>query len=235
MTRKFITAIVLAIGLLLPASSQAASSPDFLSDLLGRVSGSLDAGNIVKDVLDGVFTKENLEVADIAGEWQSTGSAVDFRSESLLKKAGGAAAASAIEKKLNPYFKKYGFDKALVSIDKDGNISLKVGKYTLGGTIKVNDDKRYAGNFIVSFRALGVMSLGEYDTYVSLVKNPLSGTKELKMMFDAQKLVAMMKCVAALSKSSLARSAASMLESYDGICVGFRCVPATEVSAGKKK
>lgn len=233
MIRKTVFASLLALALLSPAAVSAEPTPDFLSDLLGKVSGSLDAGNMVKDVIDGVFTKEELTVADVAGNWQSTGSAVDFRSESLLKKAGGAAVASTVEAKLNPYFKKYGFDKAVIAIGEDGNMSMKVGKYTLQGTIKVNDDKRYAGNFIVSFKALGVMSLGEYDTYVAMVNNPLTGTKELKMMFDAQKLVAMMKCVASLTKSSLARSASSMLESYDGICVGFRCVPYVDPKAKK--
>lgn len=231
MIRKTVFSSLLALALLSQAAVSAAPAPDFLSDLLGRVSGSVDAGSVVKDVIDGVFTKENLTVEDIAGDWQSTGSAVDFRSESLMKKAGGAAVASAIQTKLNPYYKKYGFDKAIFSIAKDGSLSMKVGKYTIQGTIKVNDDKRYAGNFIVNFKALGVMSLGEYDTYVALVNNPLTGNKELKMMFDAQKLVAMMKLVASLTKSSLAKSASSMLESYDGICVGFRCVPYVDPKA----
>ncbi len=222
--KKIAATAVVAISLLTPLTASA--TPDFLSDLLGKVSGSIDAGNVVKDVIDGVFTKENLSIEDIAGTWQSNGSAVDFRSEDLLKKAGGAAMTSTIETKLNPYFKKYGFDKSVITIDKDGEMTLQVGKYTLSGSMRVNDDKRYAGNFIVKFKALGVMSLGEYDTYVALVNNPLSPQgKELKIMFDAQKLVAMMKCVAALSKSSLAKSAVSMVESYDGICVGFRCSP----------
>lgn len=228
MIRKFINGIagaaMMALCLLAPQTSSA--HPDFLSDLLGRVSGSIDPGNVVKDVIDGVFTKENLTIEDIAGTWQSTGSAVDFRSEDLLKKAGGSAMTSTIETKLNPYYKKYGFDKSVITIDNEGELTLQVGKYTLSGSIRVNDDKRYAGNFIVKFKALGVMSLGEYDTYIALVNNPLSSSgKELKIMFDAQKLVAMMKCVAALSKSSLAKSAVSLVDSYDGICVGFRCTP----------
>lgn len=225
---KTILAAALSLAAFLPAPAAAQSFN--LSDLLGKVAGSLGdskgkEGGVVSDLLDGVFTKEKLTVEDIAGEWQSSGAAVDFRSENFLKKAGGTAAASALEAKINPYFKKYGFDKSVITIGKDGTIAITFGKSVLRGTITPNGDKRYAGNFIVKFKALGVMSLGEYDTYVALVDNPLNGTKQLKIMFDAQKMVAMMRCVAAISKSSIARSVVSAIESYEGVCVGFRCQP----------
>lgn len=235
--KRFFPALAVVAILLsaVPATAQSFN----LSDLLGKVGESLgnNSGSAVGSLIDGVFTKEKLNVSDIAGTWQSGGPAVDFRSESLLKKAGGAAAASAIESKLAPYFTKYGFDTAIVTITapdsktsddaQEGEITLQVGRVTLKGSIRPNDDKRYAGNFIVCFKALGVMRLGEYDTYVSLTDNPLTGSRQLKIMFDAQKLMAMMKGVAAVTKSKLAKSAVSMLEGYDGICVGFKCQPAT--------
>lgn len=222
--RKFFVAALFSVGAAFSVS--ASESQDLLGDLLGKVSSGVDVKEVVTDVIDGVFSKENLTVADIAGDWQSTGSAVCFQSENLLQKAGGAAAASALEQKMDPYFKKYGFDKSLIKITEDGNITISAGKYTLSGTVKVNDDKRYAGNFIVTFKAMGIMSLGSFDTYVTLTNNVLTGKKELDMMFDAQKLVAMMKLVASLSKSSVAKSVTSLVESYDGVCIGFKCVPA---------
>lgn len=221
MIKKIFIAASLAFGM----SLSAIASNDFLSDILGKVSSGVNAGNILSDVIDGVFSKENLSVEDIAGNWQSTGSSVDFRSEDFLKKAGGSAITSSIEQKIDPYYKKYGLDKAAITIKNDGSISIKAGKYTLSGTIKVNDKEHYAGNFIVNFKALGVMSLGEYDTYVTLTNIPLTGKKNLDIMFDAQKLVAIMKALASMTKSSLAKSASSMIESYDGVCVGFKCVP----------
>lgn len=236
MIRKFIAVALVVIGMASSAcasmnsasSSASSQSGDFLSDLLGKVSNGIDVGKVVTDVIDGVFTKENLTVADIAGQWQSTGSAVSFRSENFLKNAGGSAITSAIESKLNPYYKKLSLDKAVITIEEDGTLTLNAGKYTLNGTIKVNDKKTYAGNFIVNFKALGIMSLGEYDTYVTMTSNPLTGAKELNIMFDAQKLVALMKAFASFSKSSVASGVTSLVDSYDGVCVGFQCKPYTK-------
>lgn len=230
--RKLMLVALLAVAVIAPAHVSAQFN---LSDLLGKVSEGLkSAGSSTTDALggivDGVFTKTNLEVSDIAGSWTVNGSAVDFRSEEFLKKAGGQAAAAAIEKKIDPYYKKYKLQNSVLTITSDGVLTLGVGKYTLSGTITPNTDERYAGNFIVQFKALGIMSLGEYDTYVTYVNNPLTGTKQLRMMFDAQKLVALVKCVAALSKKGLAQSAADLLDKYDGVCVGFKCTPATSVS-----
>lgn len=235
-SRKYIVATALVAAAFVPARVSAQFS---LGDLLGRVAESLSSntsgtGDALAGVIDGVFTKSDIKTEDVAGDWTVTGSAVDFRSEEFLKKAGGKAAAATIEQKIDPYYKKYGFENSTISITKDGELTMTVGKFTLKGTITPNDDKRYAGNFIVRFKALGVMSLGEYDTYVSLVANPLTGTRQLRMMFDARKLVAMIKCVAALSKKGLARSAVELLDQYEGVCVGFKCVPAP-VSQKKDK
>ena len=82
-------------------------SPD-IKDILGGAGGAL--GNIV----EGVFTKTDLTVEDIAGEWTSTGSAVSFQSDNLLKKAGGSAAAGAVENKLDDYYKKFGLAGAVL-------------------------------------------------------------------------------------------------------------------------
>lgn len=221
--------LIIAATLLLTACSPAAdTSAQSLNDLLGKASGLLGGGDgIVSDLIDGAFTKDKLTLEDIAGTWQSTGSAVNFRSESLLKKAGGAAAASAIEKKIDPYFQKYGLNKSVVTIDREGNIAITFGRNTLKGTIVPNTAKDDLGNFIVNFKALGVMSLGDTETFVSLTNNPLNGHKQLNIMFDAQKMVAIMKTIAAISKSNLANQAVSAMESYDGICIGFRCSSTT--------
>ena len=225
MKKDIFAGLLAAAAISCSGNAFASTSGDFLSDLLGKVTSNINVSNVVNDVIDGVFTKDDLTVADIVGTWQSTGPAVSFRSEDLLKKAGGAAITSTIQQKIDPYYKKYGLNKAVITITEDGNISLSSGKYNLTGTIKVNDDKKYAGNFLVTFKALGIMSLGTFDTYISIVNNPLSSGKELKIMFDAQKLIALMKSVAALSKSSVANSVTKFVESYDGVCLGFSCTP----------
>ena len=65
-----------------------------------------------------LFNKENIEkavnavtgksTADMTGTWSYTGSAIEFESDNLLQKAGGAVAATAAEKKLDEQLAKVG-------------------------------------------------------------------------------------------------------------------------------
>ena len=89
-----ITIAAIMLSCSIGSFAEPSSSPD-LKDILGAGGGAL--GNIV----EGVFTKSDLTVADLEGEWTSTGSAVTFQSDNFLKKAGGTAAAGAVESKLD--------------------------------------------------------------------------------------------------------------------------------------
>ena len=93
MKKKTILGAVMAVAALL--SPMSASALD-IKDILGAGGGAV--GNIV----EGIFTRSDIEVKDMKGEWTASGSAVACQDENFLKKAGGAAAAGAIEAKLNP-------------------------------------------------------------------------------------------------------------------------------------
>ena len=180
-------------------------SPD-LKDILGGAGGAL--GNIV----EGVFTKTDLTVADIAGEWTSTGSAVSFQSDNFLKKAGGTAAAGAVESKLDEYYSKFGLTGATLEIDQDGNFTLTIKKLPLKGTLSVKDK----GIFHFVFNAGGMMKLGSMTAYVE--KTPTG----LNVMFDADKIKKIMTLAATLSGSKMVSTADKLLQEYDGICIGFK-------------
>lgn len=181
------------------------SSPD-LTNILGGAGGAL--GNM----LEGVFTKTDLSVQDIAGEWTSTGSAVSFQSDNFLKKAGGSAAAGAVENKLDEYYKKFGLTGAVLNIDTDGNFILNIGKVPLKGTLEVADK----GIFKFNFNAGGIMKLGSMKAYVE--KTPTG----LNVMFDADKIKQLMTLAASLSGSKMVSTADQLLKQYDGICIGFK-------------
>lgn len=185
------------------------ATPAHAFDLKGLLGG--DTGETLTNILEGVFTKSNLEVSDLAGTWQSTGSAVTFKSENFLQQAGGIAGAAAIETKLNPYYEKYGLIGSTLEIDNDGNFTMKVKRLTLSGTITKGD-----GVFIFNFKVLGGMNIGQMDTYVE--KSP----SNLNVMFDATKLKTLMSTVAKFSGMSMAKTLSTMLDSYDGACVGFK-------------
>lgn len=201
------TVVISASSLSCSTASNAGSTstPD-LTNILGGAGGAL--GNLV----EGVFTKTDLTVNDIAGQWTATGSAVSFQSDNFLKKAGGAAAAGAVENKLDEYYKKFGLTGATLDIDTDGNFTLTIKKIPVKGTVTLKEK----GVFSFNFNAGGLINLGSMDAYVE--KSP-SG---LNVMFDADKIKKIMTLAASISGSKMVSTADQLLKQYDGICIGFK-------------
>ena len=199
-----LTLIALAIGF---AGAEQGNAQG-LSDLFGGGGGS----NILGNLIEGVFTSSKITVADMEGTWISTGPAISFKGEGFLKEAGGLAAAATIESKLAPYYKQYGLNGATVTIDKKGNVTLTVKGVTLRGTIC---DTSEQGVFDFSFTAMGA-KIGTFKTYIQ------KSSSTMDMMFDATKLKALVSAIAKFSGSTMAKTMGSLLDSYDGMCVGFK-------------
>lgn len=198
------------LSLLILSSAFGASASGWsLSDLLGGLSG--DNSNVVTNVIEGVLTRTNISVEDMAGHWTATGSAVSFKSENFLAKAGGVAAAAAVESKLDPYYKQYGLTGAVFDIEKDGSFVMTVKSMKLKGTITKNDDNTFEFNFA----AFGVVKIGSLTAYVQKAPG------KLEVMFDATKLKGLISAVAQFSGMELAKTAAKVLDQYEGLCVGF--------------
>lgn len=188
--------LIMALSVAVPSFTASAQSA--LGDMLGNM-------------LQGVFSKSDLSVYDVCGQWTSNGSAVSFQSDNFLQKAGGTAAAGMIENKINPYFEKLGLNNAVLTIEADSTFTLKAKKFTLNGTITSNGD----GTFQFNFKAFKKISLGSVKTYVQKSGN------NMDVMFDAKKLKSLISGIAKISGVSIAKTAASLLDSYDGLCVGF--------------
>ncbi|MDE5836948.1 MAG: DUF4923 family protein, partial [Paramuribaculum sp.] len=62
----------------------------------------------LKGMLGSLLSSDKITVKSLTGTWKYSAPAVTFKSSNLLKKAGGAAASSAIESKLSPYYSKAG-------------------------------------------------------------------------------------------------------------------------------
>lgn len=179
-------------------------------DLKGLLNGA-NIGDAVTGLVDGLLTQSDITVEQMAGTWTATGSAVCFQSENFLQKAGGSAAAGTIESKLNPYYQKYGLTGSVLTVQPDGTFTLNVKGITMKGTITKATD----GNFNFKFQAFGTINLGTIKAYV---EKPLTG---LNVMFDASKLKTFLSTAASFTGNSLATTAANLLDSYDGLCVGF--------------
>lgn len=222
---KRIKSIVIAMLVLLSGVNLA--NAQSLSDIVGKLSNSVGnqqetnqnsnsnsgLGGALGNLLEGVFSSSNLTVADLAGTWTSSGPAVSFQGDNFLKKAGGVAAAATIESKLQPYFNQYGLKGAVLTVDNSGNFKLKVKKMTLQGTITETGEK---GIFNFNFKALGAIRMGSVKTYIQKT----SGSMDV--MFDATKMMTLMTAVAKVTNIKTLTALSSILNSYDGLCVGFK-------------
>ncbi len=190
-----------------------ANAADFsIKDIFGSVTDAVQDGTLT-DMIQGVLATSNITVADMAGEWTSSGAAVCFQSENLLNKAGGAVAATEIEKKINPYFDKYGLNGATFTIKTDGTFTLKMKKISLSGNITKNEANK---TFDFAFSVMGGIKLATIPAYVQKT------SKSMDIMFDADKLITLLNVIAKISGSKIASTAVNLLNSYDGLCVGFK-------------
>ena len=217
-------ALVFCMALMPAVSTQAQGLGDILG-ALGNMAGSSSdkdngkgdskdgGGNVLTNLLEGVFSSSNITVQDMAGVWTSNGPAICFQSDNFLKKAGGTAAASYVESKLSPYYTKLGLNGTVITIQTDGTFSMKTKMLTLNGNITPVEGQKGVFNF--NFTALG-MQLASVTTYVEKT------SKTQNIMFDATKLVKLLSAVSKIVNIQSLNAITKILETYDGLCIGFR-------------
>lgn len=145
------------------------------------------------------------------GQWSYTAPSVSFKSENALKNVGGAAAATAVENKLAPYYKTLGFTRTTLTIAKDHTFSMKMGIIPLKGTVEKTDD----GRLEFTFTGITGRSIGKVDAVATK-----SGST-LNLTFDATKFIKVLTSVAGKLNISTLNTLASLLNGYDGIYMGF--------------
>lgn len=192
-----------------------------LKDLLkgASQSSSSDSGNsstasAIGNLLGHLLSDDNIETSELVGTWKYSAPAVSFQSENFLQKAGGAAAATSIEEKLSPYYKIAGIDAMELTIEADSTFTMKLKRGTLTGDITKSDD----GNFIFNFKVAKKVKIGKMTTYITIAGNTMN------IMFDVSKLATLLSKVSAISGNSTIKGVSTLLNSYDGICAGFKVI-----------
>lgn len=199
---------LLAVALFILAASSSVLNAQNLKDILGGIGNGSGIGTI----LDNVLGKSDVSVADLQGTWAYVEPAVAFKSDNLLQKAGGAAAATAIVNKIKPYYDRVGLDNMELTINADSTFVMKSGKAILKGDISKTAD----GNFEFDFKALGKVKIGKMDATISK-----TATGNVSLTFDASKLITLVDRIASVSGVSSLKTVSKMLNSYDGLNVGF--------------
>lgn len=198
--------LLLAVAILMPARANAFD----LKDILGGLGSDKNGTSIVGNLLEGVFMSSNLTTADLMGVWTTDQPAVSFKSDDMLKKAGGIAAASALETKLAPYFDQLGLRNATFTVNADSTFSLKSKKLNLSGSVRRDKD----GMFMFKIKVLGI-GVGEIPAYVQKT------SKSMDVMFDTSQLKKLLNTISKIINIKSISAITSLIDSYEGIYVGF--------------
>lgn len=204
----------IAAALMFNASAAVAFDP---SALLGKLKGDSTETSDSKlgslgSAIGNLLANDNFELKDLVGEWTYVSPAISFQSDNALMKIGGAGAATAVEEKLEPYYKRMGFNKTTLVVNDDYTFTMKMGVITMKGSIEKDEEK----NLVFNFNAFGKLSLGKVSSHATK-----SGST-LNLTFDATRMIELLEKVSSVVNNSTLTSLSKMLSAYDGIYMGFK-------------
>lgn len=196
MKRKSVSLAVLITLLLMPSVSRAQSFKDFfkkdnLSNIINAVTG-------------------HTEAVDMIGTWHYTSSAIEFKSDNLLKQAGGAIAASAAEQKLNEQLARIGIKEGKLSFtfNSDSTFVSILGGRNLSGSYSYDADTK-----TVHLMYMKLIPINAKVNYTS---------QQMDFLFEADKLLKLITFLSKKSNSATLRAISSLAESYDGMMLGYQ-------------
>ena len=220
--KKFFISVALLASMTFSSCVQPGTtngSGSMLGSILGGLAqGQTDNGttNMNGEALTSVLgallgSTSTVKQADVVGTWYYSGSDCVFESENLLMQAGGEIAADKIETQIDGYLAKVGIKPGSCSyaFASDGTYTATLGAYNLSGEYEISKD----GKTITMTYLNG---LGTVTAHVVRNANSIS------ILYEADKLLGMMKKVPLLSKSSAVSSLTKLLDNYDGLLIGMQ-------------
>lgn len=206
--------------LLTTAAIQAQSLGDILGGLGSKASSSdttstgsqSGLGGALGSVLGTLTASNKFSPESMVGTWNYSSPAVGFASDNVLKKVGGAAAASALEQKLQPYYQKAGLESVSLTVNDDLSFTMKIKAISLNGTISKDADN----NLVFNFQAFKKIKLGSLKTIATKSGDTLT------VVFDATGLMKVLNAISSVAKLQSLSTLNSLLQSYDGLYIGFK-------------
>ena len=175
--------------------------------------------NVQAQSLKDLFNKDNIEKVvnavtgnksiDMTGTWTYTGSAIEFESDNFLKKAGGAAAASLAENKLDEQLAKIGIKDGQLSItfNADSTFTSTIGKRSMQGTYSYD-----AATNQVQLKYLRLLNM---NAKVNCTSN------SMELLFNSDKLLKLITFLSSKSSNTTLKTISSLADSYDGMMLGL--------------
>lgn len=193
---------ILLIVLAALAGAFGAGAQNSGTDILGAL------GNFINNAT----ASSSFSVDDLTGTWNYSGPAVSFQSENALQNIGGAAAATALEGQLEPYYRRLGFNRTSLTVDAEHNFTLRLGLVQLKGTVEKDEN----GQLQFNFSAFNRIPLGK------VAANATKNGKKLNVTFDATRFVNILNRVSGALNNNTLSALTTLLNSYDGVYLGFK-------------
>lgn len=145
----------------------------------------------------------------LVGTWTYEEPAIQFESENLLSKAGGAVASQAVADNLVPYYEKLGFKTGKISLDlrEDNTCTYTIGGKTYQGTYDFDDSSKKL--------TLKTALFPLPAAYLSIVNN------QMAMTFESSKLLTLVQAAGLVSNQSSVTAVSNLANTYDGMKTGF--------------
>lgn len=207
---RILRTIITATALTLAATSVNAA-PD-LRDLLKGINTE-DIINGIGQTIANATATSKFTVDDLVGTWKYQSPGIAFKGDNTLANIGGAAAATTIENRLAPYYKKAKLTNITLTVDSQHNFAFKTTYGTFKGTVSKQSGSE---TLTFNFNVLGKVSIGHIDAIATKAGN------QLNITFDASRLIEILKKLPKVTSNASFSTISSILDNYDNIYIGFR-------------
>lgn len=165
-------------------------------------------GNLLGNLLG---TSATLSEESLLGTWKYTSSDCVFESENLLAQAGGAVASKKLEEQLNTHLAKIGVKQGACSFtfNDDKTYTAIIGGRTISGNYTLD----------VKNKTLKMTYLGGLG---SMTPQVVMKNGKLSLLFESDKLLGIVKKVAAIGNSTTLKAMSALLGNYEGMYIGIQ-------------
>ena len=186
------------------SSAQSATATNGVTNTTG--------GSSLLSSLSGLFSsKKTLSTSSLEGTWKYKQPSVSFESQNVFKQLAASVASNSVESKLTEYYEKIGIKKGstIFNFKADGTYTATIDSKTFSGTYLINQKNN---TVTLKIGSLGLLSVTAYATVSS---------SNLSLTFDADRIKTLAATIGGFSSSAVVTSLSALLNSYDGMQVGF--------------
>lgn len=212
MNKSFITAVALASSLLLATSCDVLNSTQ--SPAANTLSALNTGGNMLTNLVGNLLNGGTVSERDLVGTWTYNGVSCVFESQNFLAQAGGVAASSALEAKIDEQLKRYGISKGVTrfTFNADKTFTATLNGRNMSGTYSLDP----------SAKTLRLQFVGGL---LNLQPQVVRNGNGIALLFESDKLLGILGTASSLlgkmGNNNLSL-VSSLLGNYQGMRIGLK-------------